>query len=116
MWEAQCALQEDEDEDELLESKEASAQSDEEEIDLTLTMGKLISLISVTFCALISPQYLQQFFAAAMISSKVCSSIYQSFNFNDISCSKTFPSKYIDFWILSIYLAQKPFQANISLF
>ena len=58
MWEAWCALQEDKDEDELLESKEASAQSDEEEIDLTLTMGKLISLISVPFCALFSLQCL----------------------------------------------------------
>ena len=100
---------EDKDEDELLESKEAAAQSDKEEIDLTLTMGKLISLISVSFGALFCPQSLLPFSAAVMISSKLCSSIYLFFDFIDISCLKTFPSKYIDLLILMIYLAQKPF-------
>ena len=42
--------------------------------------------------------------------------INQFFDFIDISRSKTFPSKYIDFLILSIYLAQKPFRANILIF
>ena len=51
-----------------------------------------------------------------MISSQLCSSIYRSFDFNNISCSKTFLSKYIDFLILTIYLTQKPFQANILIF
>ena len=50
--------------------------------------------------------------------------IYQFFDFTDISRSdttdisrfKTFPSEYIDFMILLIYLAWKPFQANILIF
>ena len=42
--------------------------------------------------------------------------MYWSFYFNNISCSETFPSKYINFLILSIYLTRKPFWANISIF
>ena len=36
---------------------------------------------------------------------------YLYFDFIDISRLKTFPSEYIDFSILSIYLARKPFRA-----
>ena len=42
--------------------------------------------------------------------------IYQFFDFIDISRSETFPSKYIDFLILLIYLARKPFRAYILIF
>ena len=42
--------------------------------------------------------------------------IYRFFDFINISCSKTFSSKYIFFLILSIYLARKLFWANILIF
>ena len=51
-----------------------------------------------------------------ILLENISKQIYQFFDFNDISCSKTFPSEYIDFLILSIYLARKPFQASISIF
>ena len=42
--------------------------------------------------------------------------IYQFSDFYDISRLKTFPSKYIDFWILMIYLAWKPFWVKLLIF
>ena len=45
-----------------------------------------------------------------------CRLICKSFDIINISCSETFLSEYIDFSISLIYLAQKPFRANILIF
>ena len=48
--------------------------------------------------------------------NKSCRLIYRFFDFIDVSRSETSSSEYIDFLILFLHLAQKPYRASILIF
>ena len=69
----------------------------------------LIYLAQIPFWASILIFWFYQYILLINLSER----IYRYFDFIDVSCLETFSSDYIDFLILLIYLAWKPFWASI---